>query len=178
MEALAQRIGHTDKHTVHSYAQVYDELFSRRLDIKSLLEIGIFKGGSIQVWSELFPNAAIYGIDTDFSKIQIPQFSANVKLIKGDAYDSKVHTKLPPFDVIIDDGPHTLHSQKQCLQLYLSKLNPGGLLVIEDVVEMSWVPRLQDCVPAHLHKHIIVKDLRHIKGRHDDILFIVDLLHN
>ena len=36
-------------------------------------------------------------------------------------------------DLIIDDGPHSLHSQEVFLQVMFSALKPGGYYVMEDV---------------------------------------------
>jgi trans-aconitate methyltransferase len=175
LDDLAHRIGFTDKHTIHSYIPIYESIFATRPNIKSILEIGVLEGGSIKMWSERFPDASITGIDIDLSRVKIAEYAPNVNLIKANAYDAAVCQSLQKFDIIIDDGPHTLHSQKECVRQYLSKLNPNGVLIIEDVVEMSWIPSLQSMVPTHLHKHIKTHDLRKIKGRHDDIMFIVDL---
>ena len=37
------------------------------------------------------------------------------------------------FDIIIDDGPHTLESQIKFINNYFKKLNKNGKLFIEDV---------------------------------------------
>lgn len=175
MEALAEQIGHTDKHTVHSYMPEYEKIFANRTDVLSVLEIGVLEGGSIKLWHSVFNNATIYGLDTDLSRNQFPDLGPNVVLQQADAYDWQVCNALPQFDIVIDDGPHTLHSQKQCLQMYLPKLKSDGVLIIEDVVSPSWIKDLTSMVPVGMRKHISVKDLRNVKGRHDDIMFIVDL---
>ena len=54
----------TDKNTSHSYGPVYEKIFSPIKDsTKSILEIGFDSGISLQVYSEYFQNATIYGID-------------------------------------------------------------------------------------------------------------------
>ena len=176
MEALATQIGHTDKHDVHSYMPIYEKLFATR-SIHTILEIGVLDGGSIKMWSMLYPEATVYGIDVDLSRNKFSEGSPNIILREADAYALSVANSLPLFDVIIDDGPHTLHSQKECLKLYLPKLRPGGVLIIEDVVNMSWIRDLTAMVKPEWRKHIVVHDLRHVKGRHDDIMFIVDFSH-
>ena len=56
----------TDKHTIHSYLEIYEELFSdRRLDCNTFLEIGMYTGASLFMWSQYFENATVYGIDPD-----------------------------------------------------------------------------------------------------------------
>jgi hypothetical protein len=54
----------TDKNTVHSYLELYQNLLINKKDTaKNVLEVGILKGGSIKLWSDFFINANIYGID-------------------------------------------------------------------------------------------------------------------
>ena len=49
----------------HSYSDLYEADFEpRRNDAVNILEVGTFRGESINVWLEYFPNATIYTIDT------------------------------------------------------------------------------------------------------------------
>ena len=56
-----------DKHNAKKhphFASIYEEWFEKNRDkITSILEIGIYEGGSLNSWAEYFPNAEIYGID-------------------------------------------------------------------------------------------------------------------
>ena len=54
----------TDKDTIHSYLETYEDLFkNKKLTSSAVMEIGIYDGGSIKLWYDYFPNANIYGID-------------------------------------------------------------------------------------------------------------------
>jgi hypothetical protein len=61
----------TDKNTVHSYLNLYQEIFDKkRTTAKNVLEIGIgvptpdiTDGGSIKLWHDFFTNATVYGLD-------------------------------------------------------------------------------------------------------------------
>jgi hypothetical protein len=45
----------TDKNTVHSYLPLYQELLIRKKETaRHVLEVGIFMGGSIQLWHDFF----------------------------------------------------------------------------------------------------------------------------
>jgi len=130
----------TDKNSRHFYLEVYDELFKPyKYSSGNLLEIGVSHGGSVQLWHEYFPNINIVGIDiytpTD------PQLLEMCSLrFKGhfavDAYTSKMITtlvhKYTRFNIIIDDGPHTMESQIFSV-LHYSTLIEFGTLIIEDV---------------------------------------------
>ena len=173
----------TDKNTVHSYIDVYETLFKdRKISTKNLLEIGIdVGGGSIKLWNEYFINAKIYALDI----INIDKVWNGIKkdgillYTSSDAYDKSLfherfHDKLGTFDIVIDDGPHTLESMKIFIELYLDLLNDKGILIIEDVQDISWIHSLRDYVPENLKRYIEVYDLRHIKNRYDDIIFAVN----
>ena len=57
----------TDKDTYHSYLDTYETLFARLRDTASnVLEIGIWDGGSISLWSEYFLRATIHAFDITF----------------------------------------------------------------------------------------------------------------
>ena len=54
----------TDKNTTHSYLQLYQKLLiSKKETAKNVLEVGIFHGGSIKLWSDFFTNANVYGLN-------------------------------------------------------------------------------------------------------------------
>ena len=46
------------------------------------------------------------------------------------------------FDLIIDDGPHSFESFVLVIQRYFSKIKPSGSLVVEDIINSSWVEPL------------------------------------
>lgn len=166
---------YTDKNTTHSYLDVYERLFSPiRESCMRILEVGILHGGSIDLWSKYFPNAGVVGVDPD------PQlfydFSSNhrITLFKQNAYDTNFVESLGhgTFDIVIDDGPHTHESMKDFASMYSKLLKPGGILVIEDIQSSEWIPSIVSCLPANMQKNVVVYDVRHIKGRYDDILIV------
>ena len=173
----------TDKQTAHSYLPVYEELLQKKkLSAKAVLEIGIYYGGSIKLWKDYFVNARVYAVELfDLRHVwDILQHDERIVLYTStDAYNPQfVRTKLADqglrFDMILDDGPHTLESMKACIQLYLPLLTDDGILIIEDIQSMEWLDELRNEIPSDLRKYIKTYDLRTVKNRHDDILFVVD----
>ena len=75
---------------------------------------------------------------------------------------------LPMFDIIIDDGSHDLEDQKEVIRLYIPKLKPNGMLIIEDIQEYGYIETLEQ-----LAGDIEIHDLRHINNRYDDIALII-----
>jgi hypothetical protein len=125
-----------DKELRHRYcSSYYDQVFYDLKDKKlNILEIGIKKGSSLVLWNEYFKNSIIYGIDhSDLIGGRLDKYP-RIKIIIQDAYRKELTSNLPLFDIIIDDGPHTLESQKIFINNYFKKLNKGGKLIIEDIL--------------------------------------------
>lgn len=174
----------TDKNTLHSYVNVYEDMFdSLRYNAKNILEIGIAPGGSIMVWRNYFINAHIYGIDT-----------CNLHDIQAQSIKNDYHITLFPntngyndqfirenftnknikFDIVLDDASHTLEDIIYFIIKYLPLLSDNGIMVIENIQKMEWIEILKLIVPDEFKKNIQIYDLRHIKNRYDDVLFVVN----
>ena len=187
----------TDKNTNHSYLELYNDLLSsRRFTAKNVLEIGIgpalhypcvingytleSNGGSIKLWNDFFIHANIYALDIiHYSQVWDGiKNNDSIKLYTSqNAYDSNFvlnEFKSTKFDFIIDDGPHTLESMILCVQLYLPLLNDNGILIIEDLQQIEWLNILKSIVPDELKQYVTFYDRRNIKGRYDDIVFVID----
>lgn len=118
-------------------------------------------GASLQTWAEYYPNTTIYGLDLlDFSILDnhysnIKTICCNCEIrtsIDFDTFqndtlknihngmlggkiglDQVVKTFGTDFDIIIDDGPHTMTSQQVFLGFMFPHLKSGGIFVIEDL---------------------------------------------
>ena len=77
----------TDK-IQHDYLEVYDPILSAWTDKQiKLLEIGIHKGGSLELWRDYFPKGTIVGIDLELP----PDFISGerIQLFKGSQADTQ-----------------------------------------------------------------------------------------
>ena len=186
---------HTDKNVIHSYLGLYETLLSnRKTSAKNVLEIGIGppisffgnitmkNGGSIKLWRDYFTNAIVYAIDIIPSQDVWDQIQNDPRIklyTTTDGYninfinDAFIKNNIM-LDMALDDGPHTLDSMIQFIKLYTPILSNNGILIIEDVQSMDWITNLKEAVPDNLKKHISIYDLRHIKDRYDDIVFVID----
>lgn len=165
----------TDKGTIHSYIDFYEKTFETLKEKPvSVLEIGIRQGASLFLWSEYFKECSIIiGIDIDQTNLQKMWQSNKIQYIFQNAYDLNFYNSIKEkFDIIIDDGPHTLESQCFSLSQYIKKLNPDGILIIEDIQTINNAKILQNILPKELQKNIEIIDLRSTKNRYDDILAI------
>jgi hypothetical protein len=176
--------GGTDKNTCHSYIEnFYEKVFEPYKESKiDLLEIGIETGGSLKLWKEYFLNSkSIIGIDISDEKIdQRYRNIDGVTINIGDAYDEKFSKKFEQFDIIIDDGPHTLESQLKSVELYLPKLKEDGLFIIEDIQSIEHFDSLIEkskkvceLIDNQIEYNVECIDLRDKKGRWDDLIFLI-----
>ena len=178
----------TDKNTTHSYLDLYESLLSKKRDTAThVLEVGIgdFKqtnGGSIKLWRDYFTNATVYGLDIlDASRVSDELKTDNriVLYTSTNAYNTEFFkkeflNKNLQFDFMLDDGPHTLESMRQFIKLYSQVMKEDGILIIEDIQSMDWIPILTAEVPEHLKNFVKIYDLRANKNRYDDIVFTID----
>ena len=169
----------TDKNTDHSYLDYYQTILEPYQDRKiNFLEIGVDRGGSLFLWRKFFDKAIIYAIekfyqitDTDFIPFN-PHIVDKVYLIIAEAYDELTANMVPNFDVIVDDCPHNLWSYIRTVQLYGPKLNAGGIFILEDIQNEEWKhPIKEEASKVGLSFEFV--DLRHIKNRYDDMLFVL-----
>lgn len=158
----------------------YDRLVSV-MPLTRILEIGVRGGASLRMWSEFLEDVRggkAVGID-NFSDSTTPKAvwvtRKNVQVIEGDAYDPHLVAGLERnFDLIVDDGPHDLQSQKAFLELYWPLLAPGGVLVVEDI--LGGRPDLARLINSlHLDSRGCVGsiDLRRVSGCSDALLLVV-----
>lgn len=137
----------TDKLTKHPYTEEYDVLFEKWRDKPvRLLEIGAYHGASTIAWDKYFPKGDITVVDVQPRKA-LENIKGRVdpdrtRIIIANAYDEEFADTLGNFDIVNDDGPHDLESMIQCIKLYFPKLNKGGVLVIEDIPDASWIDKL------------------------------------
>ena len=77
------------------------------------------------------------------------------------------------FDYVIDDGSHNVDDQKSSFMLLWDRLLPNAKYFIEDIVSIEVAEDLAAFVWAFTGFQPIIYDLRHVKGRYDDILLMV-----
>ena len=170
----------TDKNTFHSYLPLYEVLLKNKKNTcKNVIEVGIKDGGSIKLWHDYFPNSKIYGCDIQDESTIWDEIKNNdrIKLFTSiNAYDPLFINQIKDisFDFAIDDGKNTLDSMIQFINMYLPLIKEDGILIIEDVQDIKWLDILSSIVPQEYKNNIKTYDLRGIKNRYDDIVFVID----
>ncbi len=162
--AYAKRFGTIHKHK--SYFREYNFCITHLKD-KSVrvLEIGVSKGGSLGMWQQYFKNAdVIVGLDIDTECRQYER--DNLRIYIGDQTDrsllERISRECGPFDLIVDDGGHTMQQQIISFETLFPLLADDGVYVIEDLHTSYW-PRFKDYGMRTM--------IRFLKDRIDDVNF-------
>jgi demethylmacrocin O-methyltransferase len=126
----------TDKGFFHNYTEAYERFFFQwKNDPIRIFEIGIAEGGSLEMWERYFPNAQIFGVDVaDKSSMN----RARVKTLvadqaRRDQLQKAVDASGGNYDILMDDGGHTMDQQQVSLGFLFKFVKPGGYYVLEDV---------------------------------------------
>ena len=142
----------SDKNDLHKYVVLYDYIINSQYLKKqsplSILEIGVREGDSLKIWDDSPVFNKIVGLDIEpKEKGDVKfNFSNKVTLEQGmDGYDPKtfkyIDQKYSGFDIILDDGDHMWESQVKFFEMYFNLLNPGGVIMCEDIAQ-TYLPQL------------------------------------
>jgi hypothetical protein len=108
----------------------------------TLLEIGVSQGGSLDMWSKYFgpDNCLIFGFDISLDCVR--PTASNIQVFIGDQSNvtdlEELKKSLPPLDIIIDDGGHTMAQQVISFSYLFDHLKPGGTYLCEDTHTSYW----------------------------------------
>jgi hypothetical protein len=127
-----------------SYTRVYYDLLAQaRRERLRVLEIGVHNGGSLRMWREFLPHAKIFAIDIDPRCLDLQQEIADttIRLVdQGNASQLAefVDETGGAFDLIVDDGGHTMSQQITSFEVLFPHIVLGGAYVIEDIGTAYW----------------------------------------
>ena len=137
---LWQDFSLNQEHTMlkwHHYFPIYERhLAPWRNKTATVLEIGIFKGGSLGMWRRYFgPMATIIGVDIEPSCKNFEQDDIRVRI--GDQSDTtflaSIIDEFGVPDIVIDDGSHQMQHISQTFNYLYPKVSKNGLYIIEDL---------------------------------------------
>jgi len=183
---------YTDKSIIHSYDKIYDIILKPYVDkAGSMLEIGVYRGGSLLLWQDYFSKMKITGLDVNPivpNSILKQYHSDRIDYQVVDGYSEKTFNMLMEknpkgFDIVIDDGPHTVESQLRCINLYLKTICKGGIFIIEDILSFATasilierVHHLLDPEEKYYDYRVHLYDNRgSFKKRYDDLMLVVEV---
>ncbi|MFZ1814410.1 MAG: class I SAM-dependent methyltransferase [Rhizobiaceae bacterium] len=129
----------------HHYLPAYDRHFAPYRDKPvGMLEIGVFKGGSLELWNSYFhPDSMIMGIDINPDCAAFDNNPCQVR-IGSQADPAFLDLCIQEFpdgiDIILDDGSHKSHHVIASFSHLFPKLKDGGIYVVEDLHCAYWEP--------------------------------------
>ena len=132
-------------HKWHHYIPIYDRYFAQYRGTRvKFLEIGVFKGGSLQMWRNyLGEDAIIYGIDINKKCARYDGLSGEVRIGSQDdpEFLEQLIDEMEGVDVVLDDGSHVMSHIRTSLHTLFPHLPAGGTYMIEDLHAAYWKGR-------------------------------------
>jgi hypothetical protein len=124
LKELASRYD-TDKASNPAYLRDFEEVFGALRERRiALLELGVLRGGSLQMWRDYFPAAKIVGLD--INEVRVGDESGRIRTYCGRQDDTRLLDRIRATEA---PGEPTRTSFWHLLQRHL---NPGGIYCIED----------------------------------------------
>lgn len=120
------------------YFDIYENhLQWKVLDPIVFVEVGVQKGGSLDMWGQYFKEGSrIYGIDVDPACAELKYDHPGTNVIIGDQGDPKFWddflVSVPEIDVFVDDGGHYMQQQIITFEKVFPKIRTGGVYICED----------------------------------------------
>jgi spermidine synthase len=183
---LASIFAATDNiHKWLHYLPVYESALSpfRPRPIR-MLEIGVARGGSLQMWRRyLHPESVIVGIDIDLAARRFDDPCGRQHVRIGDQQDVRFLTEVVSefglFDVIVDDGSHmNSHMVNTFRHLFPNALAPGGVYIVEDIHCSYWKRYRDDAMSfVDFTKWLIDAMHAHYQLTHSELQFRVGDWH-
>lgn len=106
-----------------------------------VLEIGVYRAGGLRMLQHyLGSQATVIGLDVD--QLAVDAAGEDFEVVLGDQGSAQVLESLNhqygPFDIIIDDGGHTMEQQITTIETLFPLLSDGGIFIVEDCHTSYW----------------------------------------
>lgn len=119
------------------YFDVYERHFQKYRNKEiTIMEIGVNKGGSLQLWKNYFGDKAkVIGIDINPECKKLEE--ENIEIYIGSQADreflKEIKSKVPKLDILIDDGSHQVDHQRITFEEMFDHIADDGVYLCEDV---------------------------------------------
>ncbi|NND73969.1 MAG: class I SAM-dependent methyltransferase [Ilumatobacter sp.] len=129
-------------HKCDHYFEIYERHFARfRGRAPRILEIGVFHGGSLEMWRTYFGRGThVVGVDIEPRCATLAGRGIDIRIgDQGDAaFLRRVAEEDGPFDIVIEDGSHLPEHQILAFAELWPSVNDGGVLLVEDLCTNYW----------------------------------------
>ena len=124
------------------YLDLYDRHLSQfRGKPVRMLEIGVFKGGSLELWRKYFgPELIMYGIDITpecADRVDAPN-QVRIGSQADPEFLKQVVAEMGGVDIVLDDGSHIAEHQRASFKSLFPLLSNNGFYIIEDMHTAYW----------------------------------------
>lgn len=123
----------TDKASHHVFTEFYDDVFKTYTNPR-ILEIGVANTASIHMYLNYWENPYVVGMDIDDKSTLV---NGKWKFVQGDQANIDDLRKCvdgeDKFDIILDDGGHTMKQQQVSFGFLIDHIKSGGYYIIEDL---------------------------------------------
>lgn len=129
-------------HKWNHYFDIYERHLSRfRGKNLVMLEIGVFGGGSLDMWKAyLGSEAKVIGVDINPACKEYE--SEGIEIFIGSQDDPKlideILKKYPTISIVLDDGSHIMRHMNTTFELLYDRLDPNGVYMVEDTHTCYW----------------------------------------
>jgi SAM-dependent methyltransferase len=124
-------------HKWKHYFEIYDKHFQRYRNKKvTILEIGIFKGGSLDMWQKYFgDNCQIIGIDINplCKRFENDKIKVYIGSQEDRSFLRKIKAEIPKVDILIDDGGHMMDQLRISFEELYDLVDENGVYLAEDL---------------------------------------------
>lgn len=126
------------------YFDIYEKHFRKFVDEDIfMLEIGVFKGGSLQMWKNYFGDKCkIVGIDINPECKGYDSPENNIFIEIGDQADTgfleSIIKKYGKPDIILDDGSHKMSDLIKSFNYLYYQMKNDGVYLVEDLHTCYW----------------------------------------
>jgi len=145
MNPLRQYFEENPGRLIHKWVHYFD-IYHRHLarfrnEAVTLVEFGVYHGGSLQMWKRYFgPRVQIVGVDINPACKSLEE--DQVQIYIGDQEDRAflraLCSELGRFDIVIDDGGHTMRQQIVTFEEMFPHLAAPGAYLAEDLHTSYW----------------------------------------
>ena len=164
--AVHCRNSQSDKFDPHGYYRYYSRYVNQYIPLVNkspnkyaMLEIGIQRGLSVQMWLDVFSHHIfVFGLDdqlgTKGDKYEIFKADQSIKENMMYVYDQIQSSSSRDIFLIVDDGSHHPQHQVDSFDYFFSELLlPGGTYIIEDIETSYWRHLSQEGTSNYGYKH-------------------------
>jgi hypothetical protein len=137
-EANSGRLIHKWIHYFDIYHRHFEAFRGKPL---TLVEFGVFHGGSLQMWKHYFgAQARIVGVDINPACASLTEDQVEIRI--GDQGDRSflrsLRDELGEIDILIDDGAHMMRHQVATFEELFPAVRDGGVYLVEDLHTGYW----------------------------------------